>query len=84
MIRLILLAQSTLSRCHATFAQTLRNITACRKRAVNGKVQGSAATHLRGGGVVNKLIVKDSLPSLSAKKNNFKIGEYLAKLQART
>jgi len=42
--------------------------------------QGSVATYLRCGGVVNNQIKKGLLLSLSVKK----IGEYLVKLQART
>ena len=52
------------------------------KTAINDKLQGSVATYLRCGGVANKQIKKSLLLSLSVKK--FLIGEYLAKLQART
>jgi len=51
------------------------------KQTINGKLQGSVATNLRYGGVVNNQIKKGLLLSVSEKK--FKIGEYLAKLQAR-
>jgi len=51
------------------------------KQAINDKSQGSIATYLRYGGVVN-LIKKGLLLSLWVKK--IEIGEYLAKLQART
>jgi len=49
------------------------------KQAINDKLLGSVATHLRCGGVVNNQIKKGLLLS-----ENFKIGEFLAKLQART
>ena len=49
------------------------------KQAVNDKLQGSVAAYLKCGGIVNNQIKKGSL---WAKK--IKIGEYLAKLQART
>ena len=52
------------------------------KQAINDKLQGSVATYLRCGGVVYEQIKKSLLLSLSVKK--FLIGEYLAKLQART
>jgi len=52
------------------------------KQAINDKLQGSVATHLRCGGVVNKQIKEGLLLSLGEKK--IKIGEYLAKLRART
>ena len=52
------------------------------KQAINDKLQNSVATYLRCVGVVNNQIKKGLLLSLSVKKN--KIGEYLAKLQART
>ena len=48
---------------------------------INDKLQGSVAAHLRCGGVVNNQIKKGLLLSLWVKK--IKIGEYLAKLQAR-
>jgi len=52
------------------------------KQAINDKLQGSVATYLRHGGVVNNKIKKGLLLSLRVKF--FLIGEYLAKLQART
>jgi len=52
------------------------------KQAINDKLQGSVATYLSSGGVVNNQIRKCLLQSLSVKKS-FKIGEYLAKLLAR-
>ena len=51
------------------------------KQAINDKLQRSVATYLRRGGVVNNQIKKGLLLCVSEKK--FKIGEYLAKLQAR-
>jgi len=51
------------------------------KQAINDKLQGSVATYLRCGGVVNNQIKKGLLLSLWVK--SFKIGEYLSKLQAR-
>jgi len=51
------------------------------KQAISDKLQGSVATYLRYGGVVNNQIKKGLLLSLWVKK--IKIGEYLAKLQAR-
>ena len=45
------------------------------KQAINDKFQGSVATYLRCGGVVNNQIKKGLLTSLSLKK--IKIGEYL-------
>ena len=53
------------------------------KQAIYDKLQGSIATYLRCGGVVNNQIKKGLLLSMWVKKI-FKIGEYLAKLQART
>ena len=50
--------------------------------AINDKLQGSVATYLRCGCIVNNQIRKSLLLSLSVKF--FQIGEYLAKLQART
>jgi len=47
------------------------------------KLQGSVATYLICGGVVNNQIKKGLLMSLRVKKN-FKIGEHLAELQTRT
>jgi len=52
------------------------------KQAINDKLQGTVATYLMCGGVVKNHIKKGSLMSLSVKK--IKIGEYMAKLQART
>ena len=52
------------------------------KQAINDKLQGSVAMYLRCGWVVNNQIRKGLLLSLRVKK--IKIGEYLAKLQART
>jgi len=51
------------------------------KQAINHKLQGRVATYLRCDGVVNNQIKKGLLLSLCEKN---KIGEYLAKLQART
>ena len=51
------------------------------KQAINDKLQGSVATYFRCGGVVNNQIKKGLF--LSESKKN-KIGEYLAKLQAKT
>ena len=53
------------------------------KQAINDKLQGSVATYLRCGGVVNNQIKKGLLLSLRA-KNNLKSVNILAKLQART
>jgi len=50
------------------------------KQAINDKLQGSVATHLRCGGVVNNQTKTGSLLSLTEKV--FLIGEYLAKLLA--
>jgi len=44
------------------------------KQAINSKLQGSVATYLRFGGVVNNQIKKGLLLSLWVKKN--KIGEF--------
>jgi len=52
------------------------------KQAINDKLQGSAATYLRCGGVVNNQIKKGLLLSVRVKKF-FLICEYLAQLQAR-
>jgi len=54
--------------------------TNLRKQAINDKLQGSVATYLKYGGVVNNQIKKGLLLSLPV---NFLIGEYLAKLQAK-
>ena len=48
------------------------------KQAIIDKLQGSVATYLRSGGVVNNQIKKRLLLSVRVKK----IGEYLVKLQA--
>jgi len=52
------------------------------KQAMNDKLQGNVATHLRCGGVIKKQIKKGLLMCLGVKF--FLIGEYLANLQART
>ena len=52
------------------------------KQAINDKLQGSVATYLRCGRVVNNQIKKGLL--LSVRVKFFWIDEYLAKLQART
>jgi len=52
------------------------------KHDINDKLQGSAATYLRRGGVANNQIKKGFLLSLRVKF--FLMDEYLAKLQART
>jgi len=59
---------------------TLWNINSA-KHAINDKLQGSVATYLRRGQVVNNQI-KKGFESVS--EENFKISEYFAKLQART
>jgi len=51
------------------------------KQAINDKLQGSVATYLRCGGVVNNQMKKGYCWVWEWKKS--KIGEYLAKLQAR-
>ena len=51
------------------------------KQAINDELKGSVATYLGCGGVVNNEIRKGLLLSLSV---IFLIGNYLAKLQART
>ena len=51
------------------------------KQAINDKLHGSVATHLRCGGVVNNRIKKVLL--LSVRMIFLEIGAYLAKLQAR-
>ena len=53
------------------------------KHAINDKLQGSVATYLRCGEVVNNQIKKMFIAE-SVSENLFLIGEYLAKLQART
>jgi len=52
------------------------------KQAIDDKLQASLATYLRCGEVFNNQIKKGLLLSLRVKK--IKIGEYLAKLQAKT
>jgi len=52
------------------------------KQAISDKLQGSVDAYLRCGLVVNNQIKKGLLLSLGV--IFFKIGEYLAKLQART
>ena len=52
------------------------------EQAINDKLQGSVAAYLKCGGVVNNQIKKGSLLSLRVKK--IEIGNYLAKLQAKT
>jgi len=52
------------------------------KQACNDKLQGRVATYLRCGGVVNNQ-VKTGFIAESVSEQNFKIGEHLAKLQAR-
>ena len=52
------------------------------KQAINDKLQDSVAAYLGCGGVVNNQIKKGLL--LSPKSKKIKIGEYLAKLPART
>ena len=53
------------------------------KQAINDKLQGSVATYLRCGGLINKRIKKGLLLSLCVKKI-LKMRQYLAQLQART
>jgi len=53
------------------------------KQAINDKLQGSVALYLRCGGVVSNQIKKGLLLSLTV-KTKLKIGEHLAKLQAKT
>ena len=52
------------------------------KQAINDKLQGSVATHLKCGRVVNNQIRKGVV--LSVPVIFFTIGKYLAKLQVRT
>jgi len=52
------------------------------KQAINNKLQGSVATYLRCGGVVNNQNKIGLLLSLRVKK--IKIGNFLTKLQPRT
>jgi len=51
------------------------------KQAINDKLQGSVATYLKCGGVVNHQIKTGLLLSVQVK--TIKIGQYMAKLQAR-
>jgi len=60
--------------CYTTF-ETLMSAT----QAINDKLQGSVATYLRCGGVVNNQIKK----GIGVWVKKIKIGGYLAKLQAR-
>jgi len=53
------------------------------KQAFNDKLQGSVAAYLRCADVVKKQIKKGLLLSMGVKKK-LKIGEYLAKLPAKT
>ena len=53
------------------------------KQAINDKLQGSIATYLRYGRVVNKQIKKGLLLSVWEKKI-IKIGEYLAKVTSNS
>jgi len=52
------------------------------KQAINDKLQRTVATCLRFGGVINNQIKKGLLVTVWVKK--IKIGEYFAKLQAKT
>ena len=68
---------------HLAYLATLpRETLLSAKQAIDDKLQGIVATYSRCGGVVNSQIKKGLLLSLRVKK--CKIGEYLAKLQART
>jgi len=49
------------------------------KQVINDTLQGSVATYLRYGGLINNQIKKDLLMSLGVKK--VEIGAYLVKLQ---
>jgi len=53
------------------------------KQAINDKLQGNVGTYLKCGRVVSNQIKEGLLLSPTVKKSR-KIGEYLAKLQART
>ena len=53
------------------------------KQAINDKLQGNVGTYLKCGRVVSNHIKEGLLLSPTVKKSR-KIGEYLAKLQART
>jgi len=65
---------------HFEYVATLPRETLSAKQAINNKLQGSVATYLRCDGVVINEIKKSLLLGLRVKKN-FKISEYLAKLQ---
>ena len=52
------------------------------KQVINDKLQGSVAAYLRCGGDVNNQSKKGLLLSQTVKKNL--IGEYLAKIRAKT
>ena len=65
---------------HAHVATLPHETLMSAKQAINDKLQGSVATYLRCGGVVNNQIKKGLLLSVRVKK--IKIGEYLVKLQA--
>jgi len=69
---------------HLAYVATLpRETLMSAKEAINDKLQGSVTPpHLRCGGVVSKKIEKGLL--LSHSENFFLIGDYVAKLQART
>ena len=68
---------------HLAYVATLPcEILMSAKQAINDNIQCSVATYFRCGGIVNSQIKKGLLLSQRVKKN--KIGEYLAKLQART
>ena len=56
-------------------------VTIMSKQVINDELRGSVDTYLRCGGVVNNQIKKGLM--LSLRVTFFKIGEYLAKLQAR-
>ena len=66
-----------------TYVATLPCETLMSAKQAIDKLQGSVATHLRSGAVVNNLIKTGLSLSLRVKKK-LKIGEYLAKLQVRT
>ena len=67
---------------HAYVATVPYETSILAKQAVNDKLQGRVATYLRCGGVVNNQ-VKTGFIAESVSEQNFKIGEHLAKLQAR-
>ena len=70
-------------KSHRTVATLPCETIMSAKQALNGKLQGITAAYLRcgGAGVINNQIKQGLLLSLRIKK--IKIGEYLAKLQAR-